>query len=69
MPEPQNLVAGIQEQCNRVRSIIPHYEAIGAAGSFGKMMLEASIKEGEDSIASGDILRMLSAFKSLEGCE
>lgn len=63
-----NLIEGIQSQCQRVRAIVPHYRDIGPAGEFGALMLEAAIREGEAAIASGDVVRMLSAFKSLEDC-
>lgn len=69
MKEAQNLFEGIQAECNRVRELIPEYEAIGAAGTFGKMMLQADIKEGEESLASGDVVRMLRAYESLKGCK
>lgn len=64
-----NLIEGIQTQCERVREILPYYEEIGPAGMFGVAMLKAAIKEGEAAIASGDVVRMLAAYKDLEGCE
>jgi hypothetical protein len=64
-----NLIEGIQAQCNRVRELVPIYEAIGAPGAFGAAMLKADIAEGEAAIASGDVIRMLAAYKALEGCE
>lgn len=65
----ENLVEGIQRECNRVRELIPLYKEIGPAGAFGAAMLKAAIREGEASIASGDVVRMLGAFRSLEGCK
>lgn len=65
-----NLVEGIQQQCNRVRDeLIPMYEEIGPAGIFGKIMLQAAIREGEAAIASGDVVQMVAAYKSLEDCK
>lgn len=64
-----NLIEGIQKECERVREILPYYEEIGPSGIFGLAMLRAAIKEGEAAIASGDVVRMLAAFKSLEDCE
>ena len=64
-----NLIEGILNECNRVREIIPHYEAIGPAGNFGAAMLRACIKEGEQAMASGDVVRMVHAYKSLQECK
>jgi hypothetical protein len=64
-----NLIEGIQAECNRVRELLPRYEAIGPAGRFGLLMLKAGIAEGEAAIASGDVIRMLGALKALQGCE
>ena len=64
-----NLIEGIQQQCNRVREILPHYEEIGPAGAFGLMMLKRDIAEGEAAIASGDVVRMMRAYEALKGCE
>lgn len=64
-----NLVEGILKQCQRVREIVPLYEEIGPAGVFGATMLKAAITEGEAALASGDVVRMLAAYKSLEDCK
>lgn len=64
-----NLIEGIQQQCDRVREILPAYDAIGPAGSFGSLMLRAAIKEGEAAIASEDVVRMALAHKALQGCK
>lgn len=64
-----NLIEGIQAECDRVRELLPRYEEIGPVGVFGLTMLRADIIEGEAAIASGDVVRMLKAFKALQGCE
>lgn len=62
-----NLVEGIQQKCNYIRdTIIPEYDAIGPSGRFGKIMLQADIKKGEQAIASGDVIKMLEVYKELE---
>jgi hypothetical protein len=63
-----NVIEGIQAECERVRGLIPAYEEIGASGVFGKAMLQASIREGEAAIASGDVVRMCAALESLRDC-
>lgn len=65
-----NLIEGIQEQCKRVRDeLLPLYEELGPVGAFGAAMLKQAVTEGEAAIASGDVVRMLAAYKELEGCE
>lgn len=64
-----NLIEAIQAECNRVREILPHYYAIGQAGSFGAFMLQSAVTEGDASIASGDVVRMVKALDVLRGCE
>lgn len=64
-----NMIDGIQGQCNRCRELITHYDAIGPAGAFGKAMTQRDITEAEAAIASGDVVRMLRAYKALEGCQ
>jgi hypothetical protein len=64
-----NVIEGIQAECKRVRELIPHYEAIGPVGIFGKTMLNAAIQEGEAAIASGDVVRMIRALTALRDCQ
>ena len=63
-----NLIEGIQQQQERVRGIIPHYEEIGMLGIFGLAMLKEAVKHGDRAIASGDTIDMLAAYKELEDC-
>lgn len=64
-----NLIEGILTECNRVRAIVPYYEEIGPAGAIGAAILKAAIREGEAAMASGDVVRMVQAFKSLQECK
>jgi hypothetical protein len=64
-----NLIEGVLAECNRVRGIVPYYEEIGPAGAIGAALLKAAIAEGEAAIASGDLLRMIRAFRALQDCE
>lgn len=64
-----NIIEGIQAECNRIRKIIPHYEELGPVGSFGATMLKIAVAEGEASIASGDVVRMVKAYRELQDCK
>lgn len=65
----ENLIEGMLRQMNRARELVKQYEAIGPAGAFGKAAIEQTIREGEAAIASGDVIRMLAAYKALESNE
>lgn len=63
-----NLIEGLQEEMNRVRELLKEYEAIGAPGVFGTIILKAEIKNAEAAIASGDVIHMLQCYESLKEC-
>ncbi len=65
----ENLIDGINEELNRNRELLREYQGIGASGFFGSMVITSKINEGEKSIASGDIVRMLSAYADLQTSE
>lgn len=64
-----NIIEGIQEQQKRCRELLEQYKTIGPVGAFGTLMINRDIEEGDKAIASGDVVRMLGAFKALEGCK
>lgn len=63
-----NIIEGIQQECERCRKLLEQYKSIGPVGAFGHAAISADIKEGEAAIASGDAIRCISAYKSLQGC-
>jgi len=63
-----NLIEGLQSEMNRCRELVKLYDEI-PTGAFGSAMIKAEIKNAEDAIASGDTIKMLSCYKSLQGCE
>lgn len=65
---PENIIEGIQRQQRRCMELLVEYKRIGPAGAFGTLMITRDIQEGDAAIASGDVVRMLRAYKALEGC-
>ncbi|MPS27593.1 MAG: hypothetical protein E2576_11170 [Alcaligenaceae bacterium] len=65
---PENLIEGIQRQCNRVREILPLYDEI-PTGAFAAAMMRRSIAGAELAIARGDVIAMLAAYRDLAGYE
>ena len=63
-----NLVEGIQAERKRVEELRKEYVAIGPSGSLAlALTIDPALREADASIASGDVVRMLSAFKELQG--
>lgn len=63
-----NLIEGIQSEQERVRELLTLYQEI-PTGAFGAAMLTQAIKESEDALASGDVVRQLRAYEALKNCE
>jgi translation initiation factor 2 gamma subunit (eIF-2gamma) len=62
-----NLVEGIQAERKRVEELRKEYVAIGPSGLLALMLnIDPALKEADACIASGDVVRMLSAYKSLQ---
>jgi hypothetical protein len=61
------LVEAVQQECYRCRKVQANYVAIGPIGKIGHILIELKIVEGEASIASGDVVRMVEAYRSLQG--
>jgi hypothetical protein len=61
-----NIIEGIQGQNNRARELIKLYASVPNS-QFAAVMMKAAIQEGEEAIASGDAVRMIAAYKELEG--
>ena len=61
-----NLIEGLQQEMNRCRDLLKVFEDIGPTGQFGLAMIKAEIIQGEKAIASGDVVEMVGAYKSLK---
>jgi len=68
--QPQNLMEGLLSEMNRVRGIIKIYEDIeGGAGRLAATLMGMSVRGAEQSISSGDVIKMLQAYEDLKGYE
>ncbi len=65
----ETLAEGLPRQQARVREILAMYQSIGPAGAFGAAMIEADLRAADVAAASGDVVAMLRAYKTLEGIE
>ena len=62
-----NLIVAINAECNRIRRALPECDHLVANGRLARQIILSLIKEGEDSIASGDVARMVKALAELQG--
>lgn len=60
-----NLMEGLIDQMNRNRELIKHYEAIGAAGNFGRIAIQRDIALAEKAIKDNDVVEMVQAYQNL----
>ena len=51
----------------RVRKVLGQYKDIGPAGAFGALMAEAALREADEAVMSGDVVRILRAYEELRG--
>jgi hypothetical protein len=62
-----NLVEGIQTERKRVEELRKQYVAIVPSGQLAIVLtIDPALKEADACIASGDVVRMLTAYKSLQ---
>jgi tRNA nucleotidyltransferase/poly(A) polymerase len=57
-----------QEQ-SRCRELIERYRAIGPAGTFAALAITEVLREADEAAIGGDPVRILRAFKAMQGCE
>ena len=63
-----NLVEGIQSERKRVEELRKEYVALpGNAGQLAIILnIDPALKEADECIASGDVVRMLGAYSRLQ---
>lgn len=66
----QTLGDDLPRQMARVRDeLIPAYQSIGPAGTFGLAMLRSSLDRAARAMASGDIVQMLRSYQELKDAQ
>jgi hypothetical protein len=53
----------------RVRELLVEYKKLGAVGVFGAQMIEMALRRADNAAMSGDVARMIVAYKELRECE
>ena len=65
----ESLAEALPKEMARVREVLGHYKEIGPAGMFGAAFIEQDLREADQAIMSGDLVRMIKAYKKLQGIE
>ncbi len=61
-----NLAEGIIAEVQRVTKVRELFLSIGPAGSFGALMLQQDLDRAQEAMASGDVVKMVVAYKALQ---
>lgn len=65
----ENVGSDMPNQQARCRELLKLYHEIGPHGTFAAAMIEASLREADEAIASGDVVRIIRAYTRLKGHE
>jgi len=65
----ESLAEALPQEMARVREVLGLYKQIGPAGIFGAAMIEQDLREADQAVMSGDIVRMLRAYEALKEIE
>ena len=63
----ESLAQALPKEMARVREVLGHYLEIGPAGMFGAAFIEQELREADNAVMSGDLVRMLRAYERLQG--
>lgn len=65
----ESLAEALPKEMARVREVLGLYKEIGPAGMFGAAFIEQDLREADQAVMSGDLVRMIKAYKKLQGIE
>jgi hypothetical protein len=65
----ESLGEALPKEQARVRKLILQYRdpMLCGAGNFAAMMMEKALKEADEAVISGDVVRMIQAYEDLKG--
>ena len=55
-----------QERC---RKLLSEYRELGYTGSFGHAAISIILREADEAVISGDVVRMLRAYQAMRECQ
>lgn len=66
MSEIKSLAQALPEEQARVREILGYYKELGPVGMFGAAFIEQDLREADNAVMSGDVVRMIAAYQKLK---
>lgn len=69
MAEEVTLGEDYPKEQARCREVLAQYRELGPSGVLGGLLIEATLREADEAMASGDIVRILQAYKRMQGVE
>jgi hypothetical protein len=66
MMTTESLAEVMPKEQERVRVILGHYKEIGPAGMFGAACIEQDLREADNAVMSGDVVRMIRAYQRIK---
>ncbi len=63
----ESLAEALPKEMARVREILGHYKELGPAGTLGALFIEQDLREADNAVMSGDVVRMIRSYKKLQG--
>ena len=61
----ETLADALPKEMARVRTVLGYYKEIGPAGRIGALMIEQSLQWAAEAVMSGDVAKMIAAYKDL----
>jgi len=62
----ETLADALPKEMARVRVVLGHYRELGPVGRFGAHFIECDLREADNAVMSGDVVRMIRALQTLK---
>ncbi len=63
----ETLADALPKEMARVRTVLGYYKELGPVGSIGAAFIEQDLREADQAVMSGDLVRMIQSLKTLRG--
>lgn len=64
-----SLAEAFPKEQARLRELLKAYHEIGPPGMIGAALIEATLREADEAVASQDVVRMVAVFKKMQETE
>lgn len=62
----ESLAEALPKEQARVRVVLGHYRDLGPVGMLGAAFIEQDLREADQALMSGDVVRMIRAYEALK---